>query len=253
MTDKVTTERRDDGVWILKLNDPVRRNAIGPEMHKCLVARIQDVQDDPGARVLVIAATGTAFCAGADLPAIFGDGDRPVDEIRRDLRGYYDCFLRLLDVPCPTIAAVHGPAIGAGLNLALCCDIRFAGPRAQFGATFVNIGLHPGGGCTFFLVRAMGSQRAMRVLLEGTMLDSQAAVDARLADEVVDDPFEAAMRLAGKIASLSPELGRDIKTAVRIAADKGFASTLEFESWAQASSATKPEIQETVSRFRESR
>jgi enoyl-CoA hydratase len=219
-------------------------------MHDELIARIDQTVADPAARVLVVTGAGSAFCAGADLPAIFGTPDRPVDAIRRSLQDYYACFLRLRDVPFPTIAAVNGAAVGAGLNLALCCDIRLAGPRARFGASFTSIGLHPGGGCSYFLVQAMGAQRALRVLLQGATLDAEAAVANLLADEMVDDPLAASIDLAEQIALLRPELARDIKQAVQLAATQGFEATLQFEAWAQASSATKPEIQKTVARFR---
>jgi enoyl-CoA hydratase len=250
MNQKVRLDRRETGVWMLTLSDPERRNAIGPEMHDQLIARIEEAAGDPATRALVVTGAGTAFCAGADLPAVFGTPDRAVDEIRRSLHDYYQCFLRLREVPFPTLAAVNGAAVGAGLNLALCCDIRLAGPRARFGATFSGIGLHPGGGCSYFLVQAMGVQRALRVLLQGATLDAEAAVANRLADELVDDPVAAAVELAEQIALLPVELARDIKQAVRIAATQEFEATLQFEAWAQASSATKPEIQKAVARFR---
>jgi enoyl-CoA hydratase len=96
----------------------------------------------------------------------------------------------------------------------------------------------------------MGAQRAMRMLLQGATLDAEAAVANRLADELLDDPVAASIDLAEQIAVLRPELARDIKQAVQIAATQGFDATLQFEAWAQASSATKPEIQQTVACFR---
>jgi enoyl-CoA hydratase len=250
MTGKVHLDRWENGVRVLTLNDPDRRNAIGPEIQAELANLIGEVSVDPQSRVLVVSGAGTAFCAGADLPAIFGNGGRPVDEIRQNLHEYYQCFLRVLDLPFPTIAAVQGPAIGAGLNLALCCDIRLAGPHAQFGATFSRIGLHPGGGCTFFLVHSMGQQRALRVLLQGDTLSAEAAVSNRLADELVDDPKAAALEMASRFAGLNPQLCRNMKQSVRIAANSGLTPSLEFETWAQATSATKPEIQTAVARYR---
>ena len=250
MTGKVLLDRRDDGVRVLTLNDPDRRNAIGPEIQAELADRVGEVSSDPQSRVLVVGGAGTAFCAGADLPTIFGDNGRPVDEMRRKLHEYYQCFLPVLDLPFPTIAAVQGPAIGAGLNLALCCDIRLAGPHAQFGATFSRIGLHPGGGCTFFLVHSMGKQRALRVLLQGDTLNAEAAVSNKLADDLVQDPKVTALEMASRFAELNPQLCRDIKQSVRIAAEYGFTPSLDFETWAQASSAMRPEIQTAVARFR---
>lgn len=250
MTGKTLYERREDGVRLLTLNDPNRRNAIGPDLQSELAERVSEVASDPEARALVLAGGGTAFCAGADLPTVFTENERSLSEIRRDLKDYYQCFLPILDLRIPTIAAVQGPAIGAGLNLALCCDLRLAGSDASFGATFSRIGLHPGGGCTFFLTRCMGAQRALRVLLQGDTLDAGRAVANGLADEQVEEPLESALAMASRFAELEPELCRDIKQAVRLSAEHGLAPTLEFEAWAQASSAKSPEVQELVARFR---
>lgn len=250
MTDKTLYERRQDGVRLLTLNDPDRRNAIGPDLQVELADRVSEVKADPGARALILAGEGTAFCAGADLPAVFTQSERSVSQIRQDLREYYQCFLPILDLQIPTIAAVQGPAIGAGLNLALCCDLRLAGPNALFGATFSRIGLHPGGGCTYFLTRCMGAQRALRVLLQGDTLDAGRAVANGLADEQVEDPLEQALAIASRFAELDPQLCGDIKRAVRISVEDGLTPTLEFEAWAQASSASRPEVQDLVARFR---
>ncbi|MGH3341454.1 MAG: enoyl-CoA hydratase [Carbonactinosporaceae bacterium] len=250
MTDrpKVTLEVRG-GIRILTLDDPDRRNAMGPRLGAELAGRVAEIRADRDARALVVAATGAAFCAGADLPAVFGGPERPVHVLRDELRQVYDCFLGIIDLQIPTIAAVQGPAIGAGLNLALSCDLRFAGPRATLGATFARIGLHPGGGCTYFLVRELGQQRALRLLLEGGSLSAEQAAAAGVVLSVEDDPHAAAVSLAESITALDPELARDIKSSVAIAAKHGLGPSLEFEAWAQASTATKPQIRETVARF----
>lgn len=251
MMNKTLYESRQDGVRLLKLNDPDRRNAIGPDLQRELAARISEVQTDPEARALVLSGEGTAFCAGADLPAIFTENDRSVSEIRQDLREYYQCFLPILDLQIPTIAAIQGPAIGAGLNLALCCDLRLAGPNALFGATFSRIGLHPGGGCTYFLTRCMGAQRALRVLLQGDTLDAGRAVANGLADEQVEEPLQQALVMASRFAKLDPQLCSDIKRAVRMSSEHGLEPSLEFETWAQASSATNPKVQQLVASFQD--
>jgi enoyl-CoA hydratase len=162
----------------------------------------------------------------------------------------YDSFLRILQLPFPTIAAVQGPAVGAGLNLAMACDVRIAGPDAIFTASFTKIGLHPGGGCTWFLVRTLGRERALAVLLDGGSLTAAQAVELGLALRMADDPLAAAMDTAALYAGMDPNLARDIKSAVNLAADGDFAAALEFESWAQASSATGPALQQAVARFR---
>jgi enoyl-CoA hydratase len=240
----------EDGRWVLTLNDPDRRNCIDESVCDGLEQALSTVTADRQARTLLVTGKGSAFCSGADLPALFGDTSRTVAQTRDHLHEVYASFLRLRDLPIPTIAAVQGPAVGAGLNLAMACDVRIAGPRASFAATFSRIGLHPGGGCTWFLVDALGPQKAMALLLDGGALDGPAAVAAGLALELADDPLARGEELAERWARLDPELARDIKTAVRTARGGDFAATLEFESWAQASSATKPAIQQVVERFR---
>ena len=252
MSDKLRLESRDDGVRVLTLNDPEKRNAIGAELRAALLDAVASVAADPDARALVVTGEGSAFCAGADLPSVFGDVGAPVDELRDRLHSYYRSFLGILDLAIPTIAAVQGPAIGAGLNLALVCDLCFVGPRGRLGATFSRIGLHPGGGCTYFLTRAVGRQRALSILLEGQTLDAETAVAYGLALELVDDPLARALEVAGELATRDAGTLRDIKRAVGLAESDGFAATVEFETWAQAASAKKPAIQEMVERFRRS-
>jgi enoyl-CoA hydratase len=247
---KVTLAAEDGGLRVLTLNDPDKRNSIDERMRTELLAAIVEVREDRDATALVVTGAGSAFCGGADLPAIFGDGSRSVATIRDDLRQVYASFLALRSLSIPTIAAVQGPAVGAGLNLAMVCDLRIVGPRAKFAATFSQIGLHPGGGCTWFLVQALGEQRALKLLLDGGTVLGPDAVAAGIAVSLEEDPLVAAVELGRRYATMDTQLSRDIKTAVRTAARDGFDAALEFEAWAQASSATKPAIQEFLERFR---
>ncbi len=248
---KVRVDTHDDGVRLVTLTDPDRRNAMDDAMGAELIAATTALRDDPATRVVVVTGEGRAFCAGADLPALFGDAEVPVPARAERLSGYYRAFFSVLELPLPTIAAVNGPAVGAGLNLAMACDVRIAGPQAAFGATFTNIGLHPGGGCTWFLVQALGASRALRTLLLGETLDAETAVAAGLADGVEPDPVAAALDLAGRFAQVEPALARAVKRSVKIAVDTGdLEAVVAFETWAQAASASSPRLQEWVARFR---
>ena len=146
----------DGPVRSITLNAPDRRNALDWPLLDELRAAVQAVADDPDARALVVAGEGKAFCAGADLENLFGDRTRPVPVLRDHLMQGYGSFLGLRDLAIPTVAAVQGAAVGAGLNIALACDVVVAGPHAGFGPTFSRIGLHPGGGCTWMLTQRIG-------------------------------------------------------------------------------------------------
>lgn len=240
----------EGGLRVLTLNHPDKRNIIDQTMRAELVRAVTAIRSDPEATALVVTGAGSAFCGGADLPALFGDTQRDLGSLHDDLQEVYESFLVLRSLSIPTIAAVQGPAIGAGLNLAMACDLRIAGPGARFGATFSQIGLHPGGGCTWFLVQVLGSQRALKLLLDGGTLTGAEAAEVGLAVSLEEDPVAAATALGRTYAQMDPRLVRNIKSAVRIATVEGFDATLEFESWAQAYSATQPAIQEFLARFR---
>jgi enoyl-CoA hydratase len=253
-TETVRVEDAGGGVRVLRLTNPARRNAIDRRSRAELAEAVATVAGDDAARVLVVTADGPSFCAGADLVDLFGEAsNQSVDQIRNDVMRVYDSFLRILDLPIPTIAAVRGAAIGAGLNLALCCDVRLAAPDASFGAVFSRIGLHPGGGCTYFLTRLLGPQGALRLLLDGGSLDAQAAVGGGLVGEIVDDPEAEALAMAARWAKLNPDLALAIKRSVRLAAEAGFQATVEHEAWAQAASAQRPEVQAVVEQRRHPR
>ncbi|MGN6608218.1 MAG: enoyl-CoA hydratase [Jatrophihabitans sp.] len=246
----VLLDRHDDGVRVVMLNDPDRRNALSPALMEALGGAVDEVAHDRDARVLVVTGVGKGFCAGADLPAVFGELDRDVADIRRGLQDVYSSFLRVRELPIPTIAAVQGAAVGAGVNLAMACDVRLAGPNATFGVTFAKLGIHPGGGCTFFLTQALGRQRALSLILDGAALTAREAEALGLVLDVVDDPVDEALARARRWAQLDPDLARDMKRAVGIAEVGGFAETLDFEAWAQAASTRSPALREAVARFR---
>lgn len=143
----------DKHVALITVNDPDRRNAVTDEMSAQLRAAIQRAEGDPDVHAVVVTGAGKAFCAGADLSALgAGVGDPAEPRLLR----LYDGFMAVSSCNLPTIAAVNGAAVGAGLNLALAADVRIAGPAALFDARFQKLGLHPGGGATWMLQRAVG-------------------------------------------------------------------------------------------------
>ena len=159
----------EDRVALITINDPDRRNAVTAEISIALRAAVDEAKANPDVHAVIVTGAGKAFCAGADLTAL---GEAAED----GLRVIYDGFLAVADCTLPTIAAVNGAAVGAGLNLALAADVRIAGPAALFDPRFQKLGIHPGGGATWMLQRLVGPQVARASLLFGMRFDAEAAL-----------------------------------------------------------------------------
>lgn len=236
-------------VRIVTINDPDRRNALSWPLLDELKAAVEAVAADSEARALVVRGNGRAFCAGADLVNLFGDLSRPVEELRDHLMKVYGSFLGLRALTIPTVAAVQGAAVGAGLNIALACDVIVAGPHAGFGPTFSQIGLHPGGGCTYMLTQRIGPAHAAAALYKGDVIGAEEAVQIGLAQELVEHPKDRAQELATQWASRDPELMAAIKRSVAVATTGTFEETLAVEALAQATSLKSEQFAAFAARF----
>jgi enoyl-CoA hydratase len=207
-------ERRDR-VAVLTLDDPDRRNALTAGLVDEIVAAVDALEGDDGIGALVVTGAPPAFCSGADVGALgalsAGNQDRAA------LPSIYEGFLRIHRCSLPTVAAVNGPAVGAGLNLALACDIRVASQDARFDCRFARIGLHPGGGHTRLLTEAVGRQAAAAMVLAGDSPDGERAAAIGLAWRCVDAGalLDEATRLATRAADLPRELARRVKASLR--------------------------------------
>ncbi len=239
----------DGPVRLLTLNAPERRNALDWPLLDELSEAVRTVAADDDARALVVTGAGKGFCAGANLANLFGDLDRPTDQMRDHLMDVYASFLGLRDLTIPTIAAVNGAAIGAGLNVALACDVIVAGPHAGFGPTFAEIGLHPGGGCSWMLTERIGRGRATAALFAGAVIGADEALRIGLADRLADDAAANALELARLYARREAVLMSDIKQSVRIAATSDLATSLDYESWRQAESMQNERFRTFMQRF----
>ena len=200
----------DDGVAVVTLDAPDRRNALTLPMVDEIAAALDTVEADPTVGALVVTGTAPAFCAGADLSHL---GSSQRDGLLR----IYDGFLRIGRSPLPSIAAVNGAAVGAGVNLALVCDVIVSGASARFDTRFLQLGIHPGGGHTWMLQRRVGPQAAAAMVLFGRILDGPAAARAGLAwDCVPDDELLATCRGMAATAAAAPrELVSRIRTTMR--------------------------------------
>ena len=231
-----------DGIATLTLNNPQERNSMTAGMVGEIVAAMDAAEADPNVRVVIVTGAPPAFCAGANLGNL-------AEATRESLLGIYEGFLRVARSPLPTIAAVNGAAVGAGMNLALGCDVRIAAKSAKFDSRFLQLGLHPGGGNTWMQLRIAGLQTAMATVAFGEVLNGEAAARAGLAWKCVDDAelMSTARALAAKAADAPKELLVEIKKTIRaIGAVPTHADAVEFELGPQVWSTRQPWFRERL-------
>jgi enoyl-CoA hydratase len=230
---------RAEGVAVVTISDPDRRNALNPAMIDELVAAFDRLEADADVGAVVVTGAPPAFCAGADLSHL---GARPSES---GLRAIYEGFLRVGRSPLPTVAAVNGAAVGAGMNLALCCDLRVAAARAKFDTRFLQLGLHPGGGNSWMTLRIMGPQGAAATILFGEVLDGATAERVGLVWRCVPDEalLDTAAEIAGRAAAAPHALVRRVKsTLAQMAAVPTHDAAVTLEIEAQLWSMDQPEF-----------
>lgn len=236
--DLVLRERHGSAV-LLTLNQGDRRNVLSGDLVDAVGAAYDALEADPGVNAVVLTGAGPAFCAGAELQVLRAAADGKFDLVRK----VYDGFLRVLRSPLPTIAAVNGPAVGAGFNLVLACDVRLAGRSAVFDTRFAKLRLHPGGGHAWLLARAVGEQRAMLATAFGEVWDAAQAKEAGLVASVHEDAelvanaLAVARRMDGLEASFTRRL---VDTVRRSLVTNTHDEALAHETEAQIWSTTQP-------------
>ena len=201
---------KSDGVGTITLNNPGERNTLTAPMVAEIIAAMDDIEGDESIGAVVVTGAAPAFCAGANLGNLAeATGD--------SLKNIYEGFLRIAYSPLPTLAAVNGAAVGAGMNLALGCDVRVAARRAKFDTRFLQIGIHPGGGHTWMLRRIAGPQAAMATVIFGDILDGAEAERIGLAWKCVDDDqlLLVAHEMAARAASRPRELLKVTKRTIQ--------------------------------------
>jgi enoyl-CoA hydratase len=203
-----------DRVATLTLNNPAERNTLTAAMVDEIVAAMDSIDADDGVGAVVVTGAAPAFCAGANLGNL---AEASGDSLGRIYAG----FLRIAESPLPTLAAVNGAAVGAGMNLALGCDDRIAARRAKFDTRFLQIGIHPGGGHTWMLRRIAGPQATMAAVLFGEVMDGAEAERVGLVHRCVDDDqlLIAAQEMAARAASAPRELAIITKRTIQAMAD----------------------------------
>jgi enoyl-CoA hydratase/carnithine racemase len=249
-------EKREAGVCTLVLNRPERLNAINKDLAEGLSLALSRIAADQEIRVVVLAGAGRAFCAGGDLNAIGSGRDKhDTTELEPILRCGMESVLKIRTLPQPVIAAVHGPAAGAGMNIALAADLRMASEDATFGQNFAKVGLFPDYGGTFFLPQLIGPAKAAEMFYTGDMIDAQTALRLGIVSRVVPTAqLEAEVRaLAQKIAQGPPIVVRAVKRALFGSAKEELAKALEHEVQEQLKCFRSDDCREGVRAFMDKR
>lgn len=247
-------DRPSEGVVVLTLDDPDRRNAMSDEMTSSWGRALEAIKTDPSVRTVVVTGAGSAFCSGGNTGWIASEPDAGVDYLRNRMIAFYRAWLAIRELEVPTIAAVNGPAVGAGLCLALACDIRYAAASARMSAPFVKLGMHPGMAATHLLPDVVGLAHARELLLTGRSVDADEALRLGLVSRVFpDDEFAAGVQeIAAGIAATAPIASRYTKNALR-AGHADFESALQWEALAQPITLATADLQEGIAAAKERR
>ena len=248
-------ERRPDGVVVLTLDLPARRNMMSDAMTGSWRRAVAGIAADQQVRCVVVTGTPPAFCSGGDLSWIGAEPDATIERLRARMAAFYRSWMCLGDLEVPTIAAVNGAAIGAGLALALACDVRYVADDAKLAAPFTRLGMHPGMLTTWSLTRAAGLAVARDLLLTGRVLTGVEAVQVGLASRAgpAGEVLSVALEAAATVAASAPVATRLTKMALSGDGPASYAAALEWEALAQAVTLASQDLQEGLAAQREKR
>lgn len=200
---------------ILTLNAPESLNAMSEEMANEFSSAIDKVKENKSLRALILTGAGRAFSAGGDLEMLLNKTKLSKEENKKRMLSFYNSFLKLRSLQIPTIAAINGHAIGAGLCVACGCDIRVASKGAKFGFTFTKLGLHPGMGATYLLREVVGASNSSLLLLTGRVIDAEMALKLGLISDLVESSLDRAKEIVSEIESSGPECTTQLLESLR--------------------------------------
>jgi 2-(1,2-epoxy-1,2-dihydrophenyl)acetyl-CoA isomerase len=256
LPDLVTLQIEVDGdIGTLTLNRPDSLNAMSPEMIGELVEAFSWLADQAPLRALIVTGAERAFSAGGDVnwfkEGVESDEIDLPSNVRRGAEVLHQAIIDLRRIPYPVIAAVNGPAAGAGFSLALACDIRIASEEAFFACAYGRIGASPDGGMTYFLPRVIGPSKALELLLNDPNLTAQDALEAGLISELVpaDALIERANEKAAKLAAKAPHYIRMAKQLVAVSLENSLAEHLQLERHGIADSMGTEDLRAGVTAF----
>jgi len=248
-------ERSPDGVAVLTLDNPDQRNMMSDEMTSSWTRAVDELAADRAVRVVVVRGEGSSFCSGGNTGWIASEPDASIDRLRTRMIAFYRAWLSIRKLEVPTIAAIHGHAVGAGLCLALACDLRYAASGAKLSVPFVKLGMHPGMAATYLLPNVVGAGHARDLLLTGRTVEADEALRLGLVSRVLDpasftDEIDG---IAREIAANAPIATRYTKQALLDGGHADFETCVQFEALAQPATLTSEDLQEGIRAAREKR
>jgi 2-(1,2-epoxy-1,2-dihydrophenyl)acetyl-CoA isomerase len=245
----------DGELGTLTLNRPDAFNAMSPELIEELMTAAAWLGDRARIRALVITGAGPAFCAGGDITwfkkGMEESGEFIAADVRRGAEALHAAIVDLRRITVPVIAAVNGPAAGAGFSLALACDIRIAADSAFFAPAYGRIGASPDGGMTYFLPRVIGPAKALELLLDDPNLPATAALEMGLVSEVVpgEELMDRARERAAKLAKLAPHYVKMAKRLVGVSLENSITEHLQLERHGIADSMATEDARAGIAAF----
>lgn len=250
----VRVTRRGHVAWV-RLDNPDRMNCMDESMGASLTEAVADLGQDEEVRVIVLTGTGRAFSAGGDLDMLAENASAPPHRVEKRMRAFYGRYLTIREVPKPVIAAINGYAIGAGMAVALACDLRIATPEARMGVNFAKLALSPGMGTTYLLPRVVGVPAALDLLMTGRLIDGQEALRMGLVNRLAEaEELEAeADAWAAELAANGPIALRLIKSLVHGNIDVDLGTALDREASGQAVTFGSSDLAEGLAAIRAKR
>lgn len=235
-------------IAVVTLDLPDKRNAMSDPMTASWVRLMGMLREDADLAAVVVTGAGAGFSAGGDLAWIVKDPDAQVIDLRHRMLTFYRSWLSIKQLEVPTIAAINGHAIGAGLALALACDIRYAALEAKLGVPFVSLGLHPGMATSWSLPNVAGFAVARDLLLTGRLVSGDEALRLGLVSRVLPggDVLAEAVAAAERIAAAAPIATKLTVAALRDGGHQSFEDAIEWEALAQSVTLATEDLQEGI-------
>jgi enoyl-CoA hydratase/carnithine racemase len=255
VSELLLVDRRPGGIVLITLNDPARRNAMSDPMTAVWREVIAGLREEPDLRCVVVTGAGGAFSSGGDLSWIAGRNEVEIAALRDHMLAYYRTWLSIRELEVPTVAAVNGAAVGAGLCLALACDLRYAAEDAKLVAPFTRLGIHPGMAATYLLPEAGGLPLAREMLFAGRVVTGADAATHGLVNRAMprENVLDEALAVAAEIAERAPVATRLTKVALAGGGQPSLEAALRWESLAQPVTMASDDLVEGIAALREKR